>query len=226
LAQPARLSSGAARFLRLTFLVPALHRAQHRRGAGGAVSDRRRDQRRGDRRQRVGVVLRDCACRNHHSQNQPAIRFHDSNSKVFISASVNVRHLPSFNSPSLIFPIWIRCNRFTVKFCDSNSRRTSRFLPSLNSSSTTLCGCGRRKRSRFFRLQLFARVKNAARELRQHRPAHFAFDRRDVFFADAVARMRQAQRELSIIRQKNQSLAVEIQTAHGMDDLPFFWQQS
>src|SRR5664279_4330681 len=42
-----------------------------------------------------------------------------------ISGSVNVRHLPGGSSPSLIFPIWTRCKRFTVTCCDSNSRRTS-----------------------------------------------------------------------------------------------------
>jgi len=46
-----------------------------------------------------------------------------------ISGSVNIRHLPGRSSPSLIFPIWIRCNRLTVIPCDSNNRRTSRFLP-------------------------------------------------------------------------------------------------
>src|SRR6202044_1615133 len=73
--------------------------------------------------------------------------------------------------------------------------------------------------------QFFTAVKKPARELRQHRLLDLALDRRDVFFADAIARMRQAQRELSIIRQKNQSFAVEIQTTHGMDDLPLFWEQ-
>src|ERR1035437_2660138 len=45
--------------------------------------------------------------------------------KDLISGSVNIRHLPGGSSPSLIFPIWTRCNRFTVTRCDSNSRRTS-----------------------------------------------------------------------------------------------------
>src|SRR5207244_1143899 len=50
-------------------------------------------------------------------------------SRDLISGSVNVRHLPGFNSPSLIFPTCTRCRRFTVLPIDSNSRRTSRFFP-------------------------------------------------------------------------------------------------
>ena len=49
--------------------------------------------------------------------------------RELISGSVNIRHLPGRSSPSLIFPIWTRCNRFTVTRCDSNSRRTSWYLP-------------------------------------------------------------------------------------------------
>src|ERR1035438_2258783 len=59
--------------------------------------------------------------------------------RELISGSVNIRHLPGRSSPSLIFPIWTRCNRFTVTRCDSNSRRTSWYLPWAISSSTTLC---------------------------------------------------------------------------------------
>ena len=145
-------------------------------------------------------------------------------SKVLISVSVNVRQRPGFSSPSLILPICVRCNRFTVRPCDSNSRRTSRFLPSPSSSSTTLLRATGRNQPRRLRLEFFARVQMPRVNRREHRLVHLAFDGRHVFFADAVTRMRQAQGELSIIGQKNQSFSVEIQTAHGMQILPFLWQ--
>ena len=71
-----------------------------------------------------------------------------------ISGSVNVRHLPGRSSPSLIFPIWTRCNRFTVTRCDSNSRRTSRYLPCGQFQFHHALRLARRDQPRLFRLQL------------------------------------------------------------------------
>ena len=94
--------------------------------------------------------------------------FITQHSRDLISGSVNVRHLPGFSSPSLIFPICIRCNRFTVRPCDSNSRRTSRFLPSRQFQFHHALRLARRNQPRLFRLQLLALMKHAARELAQH----------------------------------------------------------
>jgi len=59
-------------------------------------------------------------------------------SRDFISASVNVRHLPGFSSANLILPICTRTSLVTVRACESKRRRTSRYLPSASTNSTTL----------------------------------------------------------------------------------------
>src|ERR1051326_4719362 len=88
-----------------------------------------------------GGLVTCCAIRLLESTAQRIIQqfsFIAQDSRDLISGSVNVRHFPWRSSPSLILPIWTRRNPLTARPCDSKRRRTSRYLPSANSSSTSL----------------------------------------------------------------------------------------
>src|SRR6185436_2975732 len=88
-----------------------------------------------------GLVVgpaRGCGEAQAHCQHPPIVCLLIGGSRDLISLSVNVRHLPFGSSPSLIRPIWVRCNRDTVYPSASNMRRISRFFPSINSISITL----------------------------------------------------------------------------------------
>ena len=86
-------------------------------------------------------------------------------------------------------------------------------------------GLGSRLQLAVFRFELFALVPNTISKPLQHLRFHSALHTGQIFFVDPVARMRQAQAEFTIISQKDQSFAVKIEPAHGMQVAPFFRQQ-
>src|SRR4051812_1966500 len=62
-----------------------------------------------------GVLVASCASKLAESVAAKIVQsffFIAQPSREIISGSVNVRHLPGFNSPSFIFPICTRCRRF------------------------------------------------------------------------------------------------------------------
>ena len=82
-----------------------------------------------------------------------------------------------------------------------------------------------RNQPRSFRLQFFALVPHTLRETPKYLAVQPTFNGCQVFLANAITRMGQAQAEPAIVSQKNQAFAVVIQPPHGVQVIPFLGQQ-
>src|SRR2546422_344809 len=75
------------------------------------------------------------------------------------------------------------------------------------------------------RLQPFALVNHAADQFAQGFRFDPPFDGGQVFFSDAVTRMRQLQTELPVVGEENQTFALVVEPANRVKVVPLFGQQ-
>lgn len=96
----------------------------------------------------------------------------------------------------------------------SNIRRTSRFSFGqfqFDEAAAVVDG----EESGFFRLQLFAGLKNALENFRQHLRLDAAFHGDVIGLAHAVARMGELEAKIAVVGQEDQTLAVVVEPSDG-----------
>ena len=143
-----------------------------------------------------------------------------------ISSPRRARNCPRGRRPSSSAPSATRSRLLTLMPTRANRRRISRFCPSVSVTDTSDRSPRRRSRVRFRtrtvaqRRALRAAVArshvgevHAFLELRERLARQRALDRDPVFLRDARARVREAVRELAVVREQHEAGRVRVEAA-------------